>query len=327
MKIANIKIQFTKECTEELKPIITTYWKLNETFKFETKPGIIKRSFNIEQSELSKLIAHNSALIYYLLCPECNSYEMQKSKSQADFTNKVATLNSRYRKYQCLHCEELNRKNKKIERENKITELNLRLNEAIDSKNWRSLSPFDMGVLKNCIQLENFYTLKKHYWRLLDKQNYHMLFMALRTISSKDLIILETNSLNQKIENYRIINRLKEEFEYNIEPKNLTESTVTYNNETNEIKFKLTINDKQNHPDSPLYAGTVIFKEKIVIEPNVEYIFGQWQRANNNLYLTLTPIENMDKLPTQKRISKHPISLQKGITDFLNNMGKNLRFE
>ena len=82
----------------------------------------------------------------------------------------------------------------------------------------------------------------------------------------------------------------------------------------------------QNHPDSPLYSGTVIFKESIVIEPDVEYIFGQWKRANNALYLTLTPIEIMDKLPVQKRLSSHPIRLQQAITDYLNNLGENLDF-
>ena len=51
-----------------------------------------------------------------------------------------------------------------------------------------------------------------------------------------------------------------------------------------------------------------------------------WQRAKENLYLTMIPIENFEKLPSQKRISNQPISLQKGITDFLNNLGKDLDF-
>jgi hypothetical protein len=104
------------------------------------------------------------------------------------------------------------------------------------------------------------------------------------------------------------------------------ESSVEIDTETNEIKFKLTINENQQHPDQPLHAGTVTFKERIVIEPGVEYIFGQWQRAKKNLYLTMIPIDNLEKTPTQNRISKLPISLQKGITDILNNIGKKLDF-
>ena len=53
----------------------------------------------------------------------------------------------------------------------------------------------------------------------------------------------------------------------------------TIDSETNELKFKLTINENQYHPDSPLHAGTVTFKERIVIEPGVEYIFGLWKSS------------------------------------------------
>jgi hypothetical protein len=38
----------------------------------------------------------------------------------------------------------------------------------------------------------------------------------------------------------------------------------------------------------------------------------------------MTPLENLEKLPIQKRISDQPISLQKGIQDFLKNLGQNL---
>ena len=55
------------------------------------------------------------------------------------------------------------------------------------------------------------------------------------------------------------------------------------------------------------------FKERIVIEPGVEYIFGQWQRAKRNLYLTMIPIANLEKTPTQRRVSKLPISVKKGV--------------
>jgi hypothetical protein len=108
--------------------------------------------------------------------------------------------------------------------------------------------------------------------------------------------------------------------------ENQPDNSVTINSETNELKFKLTINEFQNHPDSPKFAGIVTFKQKITIEPDVEYVFGQWQRANDQLYLTLTPKENMDKLPTQKRISKQPIPIRQSITKFLNNIGENLNF-
>lgn len=83
------------------------------------------------------------------------------------------------------------------------------------------------------------------------------------------------------------------------------------------------INKDQYHPDSPTHAGTFTLKERIVLEPGVEYIYGFWPRANENMYLTMTPLKNLDKFPIQKKISDHPISLQKGIEEFLKKLGEN----
>jgi hypothetical protein len=40
----------------------------------------------------------------------------------------------------------------------------------------------------------------------------------------------------------------------------------------------------------------------------------------------MIPIANLEKTPTQRRVSKLPISVKKGVKDFLNNMGKNNNF-
>ncbi len=58
---------------------------------------------------------------------------------------------------------------------------------------------------------------------------------------------------------------------------------MQFDNQTNEIKFKITTNKYQKHPDSLAHAGTVTFKEKTIIEPDVKYIFGLWNRSNEEL--------------------------------------------
>ena len=54
--------------------------------------------------------------------------------------------------------------------------------------------------------------------------------------------------------------QLKEYKEEIVFVEEVLESSVEIDTETNELKFKLTINENQQHPDQPFHAGTVTFK-------------------------------------------------------------------
>ena len=325
-QIANIQLLISENCSEEHKKIIQVYWKIQET-EFLNTPRLIKQKFDISQSELTSLNNAYATVSLYLFCESCNSYEKHKATSQSKFKEIISLQKSRYPKiFKCEHCKEEQQKQFNLEQQKKKKEIIEKLNEAVENKNWKNLSNFDKAVLKNSLEM-NFNELKNHYGSKLGYSNFIQLIKALENIENQNLLALRRQSWNNYITNYQYVAKLVECKDEIIITKNQPENSVTINTETNELKFKLTINEFQNHPDSPKFAGIVTFKQKIVIEPNIEYVFGQWQRTNDQLYLTLIPKENMDKLPTQKRISNAPISLQKGITDFLNNMEKNNNFE
>ena len=320
-KIANLHLYISEDCSEADKKIIQLYWKLQD-LQFINTPQWIKKEFDITQSQLAKIIATHSTYTLFVLCKNCNSYEKHQVKSQSSFNN-VKNLNKlRYSKrFKCDYCEGQEREQHLLEKQKKHTENIQKYKNAIENKNWNNLSIFEKKLLGKCIEM-NFEQLKKHYFKLGQSQ-FIVFIKALENIESQHLLFLERNSLNNYIIEYKYLNELlqyKNEITF-IEEKQ--QSSVEFDKVTNELKFKLTINENQHHPDSPLYAGTVIFKERIIIEPGVEYIFGQWQRAKDNLYLTMIPIENLEKLPVQKRISKLPISIKQGVADFLNNLGKN----
>ena len=324
-KIANIELHISDNCSEENKKILEYYWKM-ENKDFKNLPSLVTKEFNITQNELNNLNTTYASLSLYLLCENCSSYEKHLAKSH--FTYKHVISNHRRKhKYpiKCNHCIEVERENQRLEFIRKKEEYILKQNSAIENKNWENLSNFERAVLGNCLEM-NFNQLKHHYGKLLGRDNFYDLIRALKTIEHQNLIELYKESDNSYIKGYHIENKLKAHKEEIIFLEEVTESSVEIDSETNEIKFKLTINENQQHPDQPIYAGTVTFNERIVIEPGIEYVFGQWQRANNNLYLTMIPIDNLEKTPTQRRVSKLPISIQKGVKDFLNNIGKNNNF-
>jgi hypothetical protein len=324
-KIANIQLHFSNNCSEENKKILELYWEM-ESKDFKNPPSLVRKEFNITQGELNKLNATNAALSLYLLCNNCCSYEKHITTSQSAYKNILSTHRNRYsHPFNCDHCKKEHQKNLQLEFIRKEKELSEQLNTAIDNKNWENLTNFEKGILGNCLEM-NFNQLKHHYGRLLGQGNFYKLIRALEAIENQYLIKLNREPYNHYIKNYHIENRLREYKEKIVLVDKVPESSVEFNTETNELKFKLTINENQQHPDQPTHAGTVTFKERIVIKPGVEYIFGQWQRANNSLYLTMMPIDKLKKTANQKRIYKQPIPIRKGITDFLNNMGEEYPF-
>lgn len=323
--ITNIQLHISDHSSKEDKKILQFYWEMkNEVLK--NTPSLVRKKFNITQAELNRLNATYASLSLYLLCENCISYEKQLASSHSAYKQVIINHRSKYTyPFKCNHCELEIKKTETQEAEEKRNTLIENLNSAIENKNWENLSNFERAVLGNCLEM-NFNQLKHHYGKLLGRDNFYDLIRALETIEHQNLIELYKESNSRYIKNYHIENKLKAFKEEIIFLEEVPESSVEIDSETNEIKFKLTINENQQHPDQPMHAGTVTFKERIVIEPGVEYIFGQWKRANDSLYLTMIPIDQLEKTPIQKRISNTPISLKKGITDFLNNIADDHHF-
>ncbi|CAM1361348.1 conserved protein of unknown function [Tenacibaculum soleae] len=324
-QIANPQLHLSENCSNLEKEIIKLYWTLQED-EFTNTPKLIKKKYDISQTELTQIASKHASLSFYLFCEQCNSYEKHEAKSQSAFKTTLSEYRSRYNNpFKCDYCKELQRKQRELARRKERETLINKLEKAVTNKNWEQLSNFEKRVLKNSLELD-FDDLKKHYFNLLGKAQYIKFIRALENIEQHDLLVLQRDSWRGWIENSQYIQSLYDVKDLIIIKKTTEQSEQQLNTTSNELKLKLTINKERYHPDSPLYAGCITFKEQIIIEPNVEYVFAQWERANDNLYFTLIPTTEFEKLPVQKPISNLPISLQKGITDFLNNLGSNLEF-
>ena len=323
-QIANIQLHLSENCSDLEKEILQRYWKLNET-EFVNAPKAIKKKYAISQPELTKITATYSTLTFYLYCDHCHSFEKHEAKSQSSFNQTIREFYSRYyQSFKCNHCKEVQKQQSHLEQERKRNELIKKLDEAIENKNWKNLSNFEKGVLKNSLEM-NFYTLKKHYGNILGQSHYIKFIRALETLENYNLLILKKD-FRGWIEDHDYNPKLLKTKSEIIVSKEESKSKTYFNSETNELKLKLTINKEKFHPDSPLYAGTITFKEQIVINPGIEYVFAQWERANDNLYFTLIPISEFEKFPEQKPISNVPKILRQGIHEFLKNLGSNLDF-
>ncbi|WP_299155352.1 hypothetical protein [uncultured Christiangramia sp.] len=317
----NIQLIIKDNCPTEYVEIIKFYWELNdETLEFTNKPKGVRSKFNIEQPKLNKIIQPNSAITFYLHCKNCNSYEFIEVNSQSTFNILFKSYNSSRNIFKCKHCEEIANLEKQKEQERERQERLLELDKAVDEKRWMNLNSFQYELLHLCLT-KSFSELKKHYWSKLGENRYGKLFHELKVLAKMDLLEIDVDPWNGRIKAFQYYSRMKENFIYN--PAK-TETTAYHQDferrETSQLRLTLTIDKSKFHPDSPKYAGLVKFKQRIVIEPDVEYSFAQWERSGDNLYFVLTPIDEIYPAPNQTPIVRVPTSLQDGIRDFLESI-------
>ena len=297
-KISNIRVQVSEKCTEREKSIIELYWKFNG-FEFLNTVKSIMETFEISQSQLNKLISSRGLLMFSIpcgVCPKFDDFQVSNRLNFKSIINQALTSNiiSTYKCSFCISKEQEEAYLKNVQEQKKINE---NLEKAIETENWLHLSNFQKGILCNCFKM-NFVELKKHYRPILGSDNWILFIESLEAIEAYNLLSLQRDSTTKEIINYRYLDKLTC-FKNEISIKEtITKSAFDLGIETNELKFRLTTNKDQHYPDRPSHSGTLIFNQKIVIEPGVEYIYGLWPRANNNLYLTLIPQENLERLPT-----------------------------
>jgi hypothetical protein len=324
-KIINPKLQIDPICTDVENEVIKLYWVFDSNLRLINKPTDLCATFGISLIDFRQLILKRSRFIFYFHCVFCDSHERQQCNSQTNFKFIVSSLRGLSNKFKCSNCTKQEKANRAIKREKDREKQALSHNHAINNKVWKNLSDFDNKVLQDALKALSFIELKKIYWKKLGAERYKDFFTSLRNLSEVDLIALHTNEFDSfKIENIQYSNRLVDEYDYSPKANDRADkgSQVSFNTETNEIRFKLTINKNRNHQDSPEYSGLVTFKERIVIEPNVEYLFGQWQRSNNELYLTMIPMDEIEKTPLQKRVESQPLPIREKIEAFLNSISK-----
>jgi len=325
-----IGVDFDKDCPRELIEPSKKYFQLNDDLQFEFTINQLKEEFNLKDKDF-KSIRQFSKLVYEVYCNKCKTHKIQFTAGKQDFLNLFSYL--RYKShYSCEDCEDAKRniklkQFKKQEEEKYVKKVN-NLFIAIEQKAWRKLPPFHFKVLKKCLTLDSFKELKKAFGinELVNPDDVK-LYLALRELSNMNLIRIETKFdsrwYRHVISDYKCSNELKRAFEYNFnveDNRNIIASNNSKSNVANSIKMRLTINDYQNHSDSPLYAGTVKFMKKIVIEPAVRYAFAQWKRSNDDLFFTLVPTSEIAKLPVQKTLSQEPKAVREHITNYLDNL-------
>jgi len=202
---------------------------------------------------------------------------------------------TRKSEYTCQSCLDLIKKNESIEAEKKLKETIKSLRGAIKNKKWEELNRFEFKILYNIVQEDNFRSFLNKY-RYKDSDFWAAIF-KLRDL---DLIVLEYARFGSSVTNIQFLRELSEVIPTPLNKQDNNDKNVSFNKETNELRFKLTKNSNTYSYDSPEYSGTLEFQQNVVLKSGIEYSFGAWKRQNDVLYLSIIPTEDKPLLPKQK---------------------------
>ena len=68
------------------------------------------------------------------------------------------------------------------------------------------------------------------------------------------------------------------------------------------------------------FVSMVTFNKKIVIKPNREYLFGQWEQRRSEQIFTLIPPKELENYLKSKSLSNEPKKLKDIITEILDDI-------
>jgi len=330
-------IVIDQDCPKILVEPIQMYWDLNSKFKFNNKPIQILQKFDLKYKDLQTMKKH-SKLECEIYCHSCESPKTLRITTQTEFGELIRDYN-RNHLIKCKECSAREEAEKlrelKATQKKEFEEFNPKHLQAIINRAWKNLNSYEFNVFKDALKCDDVLNLRKQHHSKFPRSSseYKRLDAALRKIAKYNLLLLFYNDDKKTtiVEYYFSLGLGGVDFAYEPEEKQKKKVTSTgqsysKDNSTNSpyIKLRLTKNSTNQHPDSPLYAGTVTFKNKIVIEPHLKYAFAQWERSNNELYFTLIPTVDLEHLPEQKRLEQEPQRLQKVITEFFNEIGNDL---
>jgi len=318
-KIANIQVETDPNCSDVEKEIILKYWEMTEEYDWMHQVKEIKNEYELLNKDLVKKIQKKSSFSLYVHCDSCNSFELKDLSSRSTTYEFLCGVKKRDSFYICMNCNK-DRKDKnehenqkqalKEERFQKLVRF-----KAIENKVWKKLPKFDLTVLKNCIDFNDFENLKRYYKEHLGEGCFKNLFKSLKALKKKNLIqlVLDENKLDFWILDYSFHPDLTDKVK--VEPKLITNYLhlpipPIPEKISDELKFRLMIDSRSIHSERPRFGGTIKFPSDIFLAKDIKYAFAAWEKTGDEFYLTFIPLEKISNKPFQKRIHEEPKRIQ-----------------
>jgi hypothetical protein len=96
------------------------------------------------------------------------------------------------------------------------------------------------------------------------------------------------------------------------------ESSKSIPKDWSRISFKLIKNSNWRDKNTPLFSGTIEFKQDIVIKAGTKCVYGVWSREDENQWLSITPVSDII-IAKNKSVDYEPEPLRTILNRFLND--------
>ncbi len=305
----NYEIKFKDNIDERSLDIVKRYWSFDGA-EFKERPGQISKDFGWTHNKLIPVLRENSAVLISSTCLHCEMSFATQVYSQNEFLSLLKDS------FLCPSCDLLLQEKKedfRIKEAQRIKEqLNLQLENAVNKRLWEQFNLAENVLLLKLIESNelkiDFEKLKKPRFKeekeLLERFTDQGLIFCFKKPNSSNYSFKFSNRLKHNIEKH--ISKLKKETSKKI-PKDWSR-----------ISFKLLRNKTRKDKNTPLFSGTVEFKQDIVIKAGTKCLYGVWSREDENQWLTITPVSDII-VAKNKTIEYEAEPIRTILKRFLNN--------
>ena len=286
----NYQIQIEDNIDESTKNAINDYW-LIENGKFVNNQKYFTLKYSLSQTQLSKLVKSNSICIKEEICCTCNVSYNRNVDSKSSFLDRYLTNK------ECANCEE-ERKRIRLEEQKEYIRLQeefalnlekekaLKFNKAIEEKQWLNLNKNELNTLKLIIESGSLKAIKNNVFK--SNFNDYLIWKTVNRLNSLGLIHIVRNINNGVLD----ICYDKNMYQY---LSQVVETPLS----SNRLGFSLTKKIEKINLNTPEYGGSFKLGHDVVLQANVEYLYGGWVQTDGSINLRFTQKKEIFTAPLQ----------------------------
>ncbi|WFO15833.1 hypothetical protein M601_019235 [Cellulophaga baltica 4] len=287
-----IKLVLKENLSQLELEISQRYWFLvNSVFK--EKPTQIAKSLKLTTSKVSKVAMKSGYLEITSVCFQCKTIRAYTVHTQSKFKEIAAPL------HVCHVCKDeaqkIRLKKQRAEAERIIENRNIKFSKARAHETWKQFSTQEFAVILKMLEATSMNEL---LWKVIqnDKKNWSILYKTDK-YGLTDLVKDERDY----IVNVFFLDNLKDEILTYLQENKKEEKPISGNGMHPELGFRLVKNHRVRSEDDSPYYGDVSFDRDTIIKANTLYAYSLWRRENGDMWLSITPSDNILKSKNHPR--------------------------
>ena len=304
--MTDLQITFCADITEIEKALVLEYWQL-ENNKFINSVTALGKTYSLTINQINKVVKTKSSYeIIIGVCKDCKNVITKIVYLRSSYSNSFKE-NKR-----CNGCEIIYQKKIRDEYEQRWQqaeqEKQLKLDSVITNKLWQKLDIEELDILKQIMDCITLPKIKKNVYKgdFFDNK----IWNVVKRLEKFNLLEVERSYTG--VVDFHFDERVK---------KIIFAESSSCIKKSDKFSFSLAKKNNRTKADDPMYSGTFILPDQIILEKGEKYVYAGWLQSDGSINFKFTPAKYLsDSKPVYGDIENEPKIVKDIIDDMYNNL-------